>query len=258
MVAEHLLQLSASLTAQELMHKSDHIGDFVLDITKPIRASYTKIDGRTYVKHLRNAAEAETETNKGPQSWLAVPFAREAGEEHETGGQNLFVAEDHLGIRRVFFVSPKHRKAWCCNPPGLPGAWWKRLSISREGAFLTVVIRSDVSESLSHAVSMPRQRQGFKMREIRTMRKGTLSDPSRIGWQVPAASYPPVIDLLTLRMPRKYPNGFRMRFFDCNTPDVTGYSVATSGSDIFAILSHKQNETSNDKDLRWNRNPRKE
>ena len=33
-----------------------------------------------------------------------------------------------------------------------------------------------------------------------------------------------------------------MRFFDCNSPDINGYSVATDGANILAIISHKKGQ----------------
>ncbi|CAM1509461.1 Fc.00g032000.m01.CDS01 [Cosmosporella sp. VM-42] len=33
-----------------------------------------------------------------------------------------------------------------------------------------------------------------------------------------------------------------MRFFDCNSPDIIGYSIATDGAKVIAILSHKQDQ----------------
>ena len=51
-----------------------------------------------------------------------------------------------------------------------------------------------------------------------------------------------MVDLLTLRSLREFQNGLRMRFFDCNTSDIIGYSVLISGLKVLAILSHKQGE----------------
>jgi hypothetical protein len=51
-----------------------------------------------------------------------------------------------------------------------------------------------------------------------------------------------VIDLLTLETPKECPNGLRMRFFDCNAPDILGYFVATDGVRTFSVLSHKQGQ----------------
>ena len=33
-----------------------------------------------------------------------------------------------------------------------------------------------------------------------------------------------------------------MRHFDCNSPDITGYSVASDGAKVLSIISHKSGE----------------
>ncbi|CAG7565724.1 unnamed protein product [Fusarium equiseti] len=217
MVAGLLLQDCAALTAQEQVHESDSTEHSILDLTQPVHVSYVKIDGRFYVKSLRNTAT--TSIKGGSHIILPAPIAQGVDVE-KNEGRDIFVAEDHLGIRQIVFVSPKHRDEWCRTHPGAPGAWWKH--ISRDDIPSTIVIRSD----------------GFKIRDI----KDPLTLASRIGWQVPVSASPPVIDLLTLKTPEEYPSGLRMRFFDCNAPDTTGYFVATDGARTLAILSHKQDQ----------------
>lgn len=140
MVAGLLVQDCAALTAQEQVHKCDNMGDSVLDLAQSVYASYVKMDGRYYVKSLRNTAGA----NAGKRTYLVLPAqtTREEGEEEES--KDMFVAEDHLGIRQVVFVSPKRSEEWCRNHPSVPGAWWRH--ISGKDIPSTVATRSDVGE----------------------------------------------------------------------------------------------------------------
>lgn len=82
------------------------------------------------------------------------------------------------------------------------------------------------------------------MRDVKSIETKPLSFLSRMGWQVPVASFPQVVDLTTLATPtRQYLNRLRMRFVDFNSPGTVGYSVAICGWRVMAILSHKQDET---------------
>lgn len=80
------------------------------------------------------------------------------------------------------------------------------------------------------------------MRDIWANLETPLRGVSRVGWQVPVPFPPSPVDLLTLKTPPKNLRGLRMRFFDCNSPDIIGYSVATDGARILDILSHKQGQ----------------
>ncbi|KAM5352737.1 hypothetical protein ACJ41O_005459 [Fusarium nematophilum] len=134
MVARLLVEPSAVLTAQEQVHGCDATGDSVLDLTQPIYASYVKIDGRCYVKSLQNIAGASP--NKGTRLLLPAP---------STEGRDIFVAEDHLGVRQVVFVSPKRRDEWRRNHPNLPGAWWRH--VLHKAIPSAATIRSDVQRA---------------------------------------------------------------------------------------------------------------
>ncbi|CCF40510.1 hypothetical protein CH063_00354 [Colletotrichum higginsianum] len=171
MVAESLAQACASLTAQEQVQGSVDVDDSTLDLRQPVYASYVKIDGRCYVKSLQNTPGV----SGGKGTYLLQP-AQAPKEE----SNNMFVAEDHLGICQVVFVSPRSCLEWCRNHPAVLGTWWRHISYKAIPS--AVVFRSD------------------------------------------------------------YPGGLRMRFCDLNTADVVGYSVATDGAKVLAILSHKQND----------------
>ncbi|KAG5766485.1 hypothetical protein H9Q72_005450 [Fusarium xylarioides] len=213
MVAGLLLEDCAAFTAQEQLRECDSAEEYTIDLTQPVYASYVKIDGRVYVKNLRN-------TGKTDFHMLLTPGI--CADENE--GMDMFVAEDHLGIRQIIFASPKRCDEWCRSHSSAPSAWWKH--ISRCDIRSTVAIRSD----------------GLKIRDIKFGRKGSLALAPRIGWQVPVSVSPTIIDLLTLKIPEEYPSNLRMRFFDCNGPDTTGYFVATDGARTLAILSHKQDQ----------------
>ncbi|EXK78195.1 hypothetical protein FOQG_17119 [Fusarium oxysporum f. sp. raphani 54005] len=213
MVAGLLLQDCATLTAQEQVDgcNSDSAADITFDLNQPVYATYVKIDGRSYIKTLGNKTRNKI---KGEISVrLSTPIIQDGDAD-----KDMFVAEDHLGIRRIFFVSPKHVEQWCRAPPSVPGAWWKH--ISQYNIPSTMVFKTD----------------GFKIRDIEGLQKGSPV------WQLPVSITPSVIDLLTLETPKECPNGLRMRFFDCNAPDILGYFVATDGARTFSILSHKQGQ----------------
>lgn len=228
MVAGLLVQDCATITAQEQVQASNTVDDSVLDLTQSVYASYVKIDGRYYVKSLQNKAGA----SGGKGTCLVLP-ARTARQE----SKDMFVAEDHLGIRRVVFISPKRRDEWCRNHPSVLGAWWRH--ISHKAVPSTVAIKGDVREQSMFAISKLIQAQGLKMRNVESAQMEPLA---LIRWQAPVPSPPAVVDLLTLERPREYPNGLRMRFFDCNAANIVGYFVATDGARVLAILSHKQDE----------------
>lgn len=56
MVAGLLVEASAVLTAEEQVNGRDKTCDSILDLMQPIHMTYVKIDGRCYVKTLRNMA----------------------------------------------------------------------------------------------------------------------------------------------------------------------------------------------------------
>ncbi|KAH6869421.1 hypothetical protein B0T10DRAFT_594670, partial [Thelonectria olida] len=177
MVAEPLIPDCAVLSTKELVHRTDTIGDSVLDLTLPVYATFVKIDGRYYVRRLLNALG----TQDSKQVCLFLPGRTEKqGRDDGDEGKDLFVAEDHVGIRQVIFVSPGRRDEWCRSHPSVPGAWWKH--IPREDIPSAVAIETNDSA------------------------------------------------------------GLRMRFFDCNYPDIIGYSVATDGAEVLAMTSHRQGQ----------------
>ncbi|KAF5661805.1 hypothetical protein FHETE_8269 [Fusarium heterosporum] len=122
MVAGLLLRDCATFTAQEQVDgcNSDNAADITLDLNQPVYATYVRIDGRAYIKALGHEARNETKTEISIR--LSTPIIQDGN-----ANKNIFVAEDYLGICRIFFVSPKYVEQWCRAPPRVPGAWWKHL-----------------------------------------------------------------------------------------------------------------------------------
>ncbi|KAF5020171.1 hypothetical protein F66182_7811 [Fusarium sp. NRRL 66182] len=220
MVAGYLLEDCATLTAQEQVYDCDNTGESELDLTRSVFASFVKVDGLYYVKDLHNTAEAST----GMQTCVLPAATMLANQEKKQADKDLFVAQDHLGIRRFVFVSAKHCEEWCRNPPNVPGAWWKHIPCQAMSA--TVCIKRD----------------GLKVRDIKRLQTKPSTLSSHVGWQVPVATPPAIVDILTTRTLNEYPNDLRMRFFDCNAPGTMGYSVAVDGARVLAILTHKQDQ----------------
>ncbi|KAH7143595.1 hypothetical protein EDB81DRAFT_934991 [Dactylonectria macrodidyma] len=132
----------------------NRIGDYDLDLTQPIYASYIEIDGHLYIRGLHNTAEADS--CKG--AYLVLPIRTRS----QLCDQDIFTAEDHLGIRRVVFVSSERRDTWCHEYP--------------------------------------------------------------------------------LVLAHEYPDGYRMKCFDCNHPGVNGYFVACDGLNVYDIIAHRRDK----------------
>lgn len=132
-VARHLVRWCALHMSECQVRTADKVGDSVLDLNQSVFASYIKIDGRYYIKRLQNTPESRS----GSGCCLLLP-ARNSREKD----MNIFVAEDHIGIRRVAFVSTKNLEEWCRNQSSVPGAWWKNIS---QGVIPSAItINSDV------------------------------------------------------------------------------------------------------------------
>ncbi|KAK2773500.1 hypothetical protein CKAH01_13540 [Colletotrichum kahawae] len=119
MVARHLVRQCALHMAQSQVRTADKVGDSILDLNQSVFASYIKIDGRHYIKRLQNTPES----GSGSGCCLLLP-ARNSKEKD----MNIFVAEDHIGVRRLAFVSTRKLEEWCRNQSSVPGVWWKNIS----------------------------------------------------------------------------------------------------------------------------------
>ncbi|KAF4920742.1 hypothetical protein CGCVW01_v006623 [Colletotrichum viniferum] len=211
-VARHLVRWCALHMSECQVRTADKVGDSVLDLNQSVFASYIKIDGRYYIKRLQNTPDSRS----GSGCCLLLP-TRNSREKD----MNIFVAEDHIGIRRLAFVSTKHLEEWCRNQSSVPGAWWKNISQGVMPSAITI------------------NGDGLKVRSIQSSQ---MQDLALVGWPTPLSSPPLVVKLATLEPPRDPPDGLRMDFFDCNAPDTVGYSVALKGRAIAGVVAHKKGD----------------
>ncbi|RSL57198.1 hypothetical protein CEP54_008419 [Fusarium duplospermum] len=156
------------------------------DSSRPTYTSVIKIDGQPYIQKRRSS----------PKDIDAMlNSSKDALDKSEFMFQlplldrngDYFAAVDAFGVLRVFPVSRRQRKAWCRNYPAIPGAWW------------------------------------YLMLDYRQIDRY----PQCIYWKVPMIDPPTIIDVSTVQeLPRSHLLYLRMRFFECNSPDIVGYSVA--------------------------------
>ena len=146
MIAGYLTRDCARFTLQEQVRGCDKVADSVLDLKQPIYVSYVKVDGRPYVKSLRNTAGAAND-RKGTYLLLPARATREA--EGKEDGEDLFMAQDHLGILKVAFVSAKRRDEWCRGHQSVPGVWWRHISWKDLPSRIAII--SDVGKPPTHA-----------------------------------------------------------------------------------------------------------
>lgn len=143
-----------------------------IDLRLPVYASYVKFDGRRYVRSLYNGAADELEPAQGRFRVLLGMHAAggadlerepvsedpngkgkgkakrklatrdEAAQENHGG---MFLAQDQLGIRQIFFVSYDRQNDWRRRHPTIPGAWWSYIPIAGLGE-TTLEVVTDVSD----------------------------------------------------------------------------------------------------------------
>ena len=128
MIAELLVRECATVTGQAQAWEQN-ASDYLVDLSRDVYARYHVVDGVRYVKSLGNFL---SETNEEGQLLLDV--------QKQGGIRKIVIAEDHLGIRLVKFVSldavfPKNRH-------GLR-AWWR--DISKPTGISEIKVRTDVS-----------------------------------------------------------------------------------------------------------------
>ncbi|KAI8713314.1 hypothetical protein NCS52_01275300 [Fusarium sp. LHS14.1] len=204
MIASYLVRETAMTTALGRDSMPLSPSYFSYGSINPTYASFIKIDGRHYIrKEESSLKDLKTLTSS----------SRNASDKSEFIFQlpllgkrrYYFVAVDAFGVLQVFPVSPRQREAWCRNHPTIPGAWWY----------------------LERAFPKP-------------------TDPylPDIYWKIPIANPPTIVDLGTLQEPPgRLCLRLRMRFFECNSPDIVGYSVALDQrGNILTIFSHKRDQ----------------
>src|SRR6266699_2573708 len=114
MTASFLVRESAVVTAQA--QSLDPAADSHVDLSQNVYAIFTAIDGVRYVKHLRNSSRIGADER---EQYLLVLDVRRQGTVRK-----VVIAEDHLGIRRVQFISVN----MVCGSGLIPGAWWREIS----------------------------------------------------------------------------------------------------------------------------------
>lgn len=137
-IAESLVQECATITAQEQAQGCDDPVESILDLNRPVYASYVKMDGYYYVKTLRNGTRA----GASGRTCLLLPTQASQEKSNGSSGKDMYVEEDHLGIRRVVFLASNQCERWCRNPPSVPGAWWRHIFWNTYPP--TLVVKNDV------------------------------------------------------------------------------------------------------------------
>lgn len=137
MVAGYTLPQWAAIPALEQDRTCPQMPDHDLDLSLGVYASYIKIDGKIYIRDLENAATGYDTSGK-KICYLPPPATIGLTRMY------VYVAEDHLGIRKVAFVMPTSHDAWCKNQEYMPGVWWRRISLV-DVCTATFYIESDVS-----------------------------------------------------------------------------------------------------------------
>lgn len=206
MIASYLVRETAMTTALGRDRMEPRSLNYIYyDSTNPTYVSFINIDGRHYIREKGLSLE---DANTPPSS------SRNASDKSEficrlplLGKiKDYFAAVDAFGVLQVFPVSPRQREAWCRNHPTIPGAWW----------FLSTEISRQIDYYCSH----------------------------KFYWKIPIAKPPTIIDLGTMQEPPVRPGlHLRMRFFECNSPDIVGYSVALDQrGNLLTIFSHKRDQ----------------
>ncbi|OBR05767.1 hypothetical protein CH63R_09887 [Colletotrichum higginsianum IMI 349063] len=205
LVAGHLVRQCAVVTLQGQFPADAKASTSEIDLSEPIYASYVKVDGNIYVRSLYNSPVGTSSSD----TRLFFPTK----EESKTAGVEVWVSEDHQGIRRVVFLAPGALQIWCNEQRPVPGFGGARFR------WQTCVLPSR-----------------FKPMNL-------SSDPlSQLLWETPPASPLDLAPIVTLGISSVPPPRSRMKSFDCNHPDAIGYLVACCGDRIFDIVTHKREE----------------
>lgn len=104
LVAGHLVRLSAAVTSQHRVPSHATALTYEIDASKPIYASYVKFDGSVYVKSLYNSSD--------PTSGTDIRLFSPGHRDSTITSLEIWLSEDHQGIRRIVFVAPGTLRAW--------------------------------------------------------------------------------------------------------------------------------------------------
>ncbi len=114
-IAGFLVRECAVITAQELANEDGEI-DSVVDLSHDVYVHYVMIDGIRYIRSLRNSSRSATKP--GETLLLGAQTARNI--------RNIYIGEDHLGIREVRLSSSSTIESK--SDLRIAGLWWKQLS----------------------------------------------------------------------------------------------------------------------------------
>ncbi|KAI0882241.1 uncharacterized protein GGS22DRAFT_191411 [Annulohypoxylon maeteangense] len=213
MIASYLIRESVIVTAFEQTF-GDPTPNSRIYFDKDVYAEYVMFEGIRYLKSVRNAG--------GPMGHRDTLILR--GQDTGTIRQG-YILEDHFGIRDVLFTADEEHQ-----PPNrfIPLGVWVR-HISDSDGIQSVRVRGD----------------GLKVRDI-VIGNDYECEPQNIArfrdWKAPPNT---LLNIRTLEplfegFPKnvKYGGYPQMDSFDCNHPDIIGYSAAVGGYGVVAIFSH--------------------
>ncbi|KAI1103613.1 hypothetical protein F4804DRAFT_352833 [Jackrogersella minutella] len=220
MIARYLLRECAMSTAlQQAITPPSH--DSFINLSRDVYAQYVMFDGTFYLKGLENS-----DSPVGGAKLLSQ------GNKGRSKVRKIYIVEDHLGIRNIEFLSQYDAKPPAHDLEAM-GMWGRRISDPNGIS----VIRTKVD--------------GLKVRDIKCITKNhqTHNFFERFKWQV---WEPPgtMIEMRTLKPIHTIGSDYlyyygihtfpRMRYFECNAPDITGYSAAVTAIGVIAIHSHRK------------------
>ncbi|KAL2258767.1 hypothetical protein VTK26DRAFT_7790 [Humicola hyalothermophila] len=195
-IAQYSLQPFAVLCGLALCEtKSRHLASNHVSFSTKVWAGFTLFEGLAYILSLTNQQPTENRDTR-----VQLAFDPELAQPDTL----MFLAEDHLGVRKVLFV-PSSETPTVGNRPikERPNIWWRAVVVLRpdstvEGRFDGVTFRPSTCKPspLSVLWSLPRP----LTKKIRSAKIGGIHASDM-------------------------PNVIRMAMFNCNDPAIIGYSV---------------------------------
>ncbi|OTB05541.1 hypothetical protein M426DRAFT_319811 [Hypoxylon sp. CI-4A] len=198
-IAQHLLREYAIMNARSFWTTGGSTNT-LLDLELTIWVRYVEFEGIKYISSITNHPDPNAHDilfNPNPAFQI----------------DNIFISEDHLGIRQVYFRPTGQTPRLAPSP----GVWWKTL------------VRPRLEEKLCVKTD------GVKLRDITWSNTDAAMSVRRIASDTPRSPRPPV---------RFYNFGRttnRMASFNCNGPTITGYSFLWNFSPKF-IHAHTAGE----------------
>ncbi|KAI6370110.1 hypothetical protein MCOR25_004280 [Pyricularia grisea] len=201
--------------------------DTTVNLALPLYASYFKMDGRHYIRELRNKSD-EVAGGKANER-LVVPPIR--GDPNDSNHGDILIAVDHLGVRQIFFVPPGQRSNWQKKHPEVPGAWWMHIARPTRDTYWSS--RTD----------------GLKVRKLKPPRDIERDRMPVVYWKDPVIQIPSMINLpsrQTWPSENSPPSIIHMRHYDLNLPNTLGLCVAVRRVNdrlnciLEGIVSHRE------------------